>query len=122
MAKLSEHFHRDEFACKCGCGFDTVDAQLLAVLEHVRAAFNAPVVINSSCRCAEHNKRVGGGRYSQHLLGRAADIVVSGIEAGEVYDWLCGGYRGELGIGRYKSKGFTHVDTRRVAARWSDPG
>jgi hypothetical protein len=29
MGDLSENFSRREFECSCGCGMDTVDAQLL---------------------------------------------------------------------------------------------
>jgi len=53
--KLSKHFYRDEFACQCGCGFDTVDHELVKILEDVRKTFNAPVHISSGCRCEKHN-------------------------------------------------------------------
>lgn len=115
--KLSPNFYRDEFACKCGCGFDTVDAELLEILELARGSFQRPIVINSGCRCQEYNKSVAGTKNSQHLLGRAADIVVNGILPSRVAEW------GELllethgGIGRYKT--FTHIDTRSgKQARW----
>lgn len=116
MGDLARYFSRREFACKCGCGFDTVDAELLEVLTVVREHFDAPVTITSGCRCAEHNAAVGGSPNSQHLLGRAADIVVKGVPAIEVYRYLNLVYQGELGLGRYQT--FTHVDTRSTAARW----
>ena len=49
--KLNKYFHRSEFACKCGCGFDTVDTELLKVLTRLRVRFNKPVKITSACRC-----------------------------------------------------------------------
>ena len=76
MGDLSEHFSREEMACKCGCGLDTVDAELLSLLEKIRAHFDRPITINSGCRCEAHNRAVGGSKNSQHLIGRAADIVV----------------------------------------------
>jgi hypothetical protein len=33
-----------------------------------------PVIINSGFRCEAVNRRVGGVRNSQHLIGQAADI------------------------------------------------
>lgn len=115
--KLSVHFSRPEFACKCGCGFDTVDAELVDALEDVRMHFMAPVVINSACRCLEHNESVGGAKNSQHTKGRAADIVVKGATPAEVYEYLNKKYANEYGIGKYNS--FTHIDTRSgVSARW----
>lgn len=116
MGDLSPHFDRREFRCKDGCGFDTVDAELLEVLESVRQHFDAPVTINSACRCAPHNQRVGGSPKSQHLYGRAADIVVRGVAPNDVAGWLERTYLGRLGIGRYDT--FTHVDSRFPAARF----
>ncbi len=120
MGDLARHFSRREFACRDGCGFDTVDAQLLEVLTVVREHFDAPVTITSGCRCAEHNAAVGGSPNSQHLLGRAADFVVQGVAPDEVADWLDRTYAGRLGIGRYPKSGFTHVDSRLIPARWTE--
>lgn len=117
MGDLSANFNRREFACKCGCGFDTVDAALLEACEAVRQHFGAPVAINSACRCAAHNTRVQGSPKSQHLQGRAADIAVKGIPPAEVAQYLERAFLGRHGIGRYPT--FTHIDTRGTAARWS---
>ena len=99
--KLSDNFSRTEFACKCGCGFDTVDSLTLEALESIRKHFNKPVTVTSGCRCLAHNKAVGGSE------GRAADIQVKGVEPSAVAD-----YATSLGfsVGRYDS--FTHVDSR----------
>lgn len=117
MGDLSPHFSRAEFRCKClQCDFDTVDAVLLEVLESVRYYYDLPVIITSGCRCAAHNATVGGSANSQHLLGRAADIVVKGMSPDAVANYLEQTYPGRLGIGRYA--GFTHVDSRNTAARF----
>ena len=68
MGDISKHFNRAEFACKDGCGFDTVDAELLAKLEEIREHFDQPVIINSACRCHDHNAVIGGTENSQHLI------------------------------------------------------
>jgi len=114
--KLSEHFSREEFACKCGCGFDVVDAQLLEMLEDIRTRFNKPVKINSAARCPTHNKAVGGGERSQHLLGKAADIVIEGEQPGYVGSYVEAKKPTSFGIGVYET--FTHVDSRSERARW----
>ena len=114
--KLSAHFDRSEFACHCGCGFNTVDAELLTTLEIVRQHFDAPLTINSACRCSSHNEAVGGGSKSQHLIGRAADIVVEGVAPSEVADYIDQMWPDTYGLGRYNS--FTHVDTRVARGRW----
>lgn len=116
MGDISKHFNRSEFACKCGCGFDTVDIETLEVLEEVRTYFDKPVSINSACRCPDHNFKVGGSENSQHVKGRAADIVVAGIDPREVYSLLDRLYPDWFGLGSYDS--FTHVDTRSNKARW----
>lgn len=113
---LSKNFSRSEFACRCGCGFDTVDAELIEVLQSVRDYFDAPVTPESGCRCERHNIAVGGSQNSLHKIGRAADIKVAGVEPAEVQDYL-ETIMSAGGIGRYKT--FTHVDTRSNGpARW----
>lgn len=110
------NFSREEFACRCGCGFDTVDAELLEVLKQVRVHFNAVVRITSGCRCKERNHGEGGSPKSQHLYGRAADIQVEDVKPAEVAAYLetlipdCGG------IGIYSV--WVHIDTREQRARW----
>lgn len=117
MGDLSKNFSRHEFACKCGCGLDTVDAALVPVLQDIRDHFNAPVKITSGHRCAEHNRRVGGAARSQHLYGRAADIQVAGHSPKEVQDYLVAKYPDQLGVG-FNDR-FTHIDTRNNAARFN---
>ena len=111
---ISANFSRQEFACKCGCGFSAVDIELVQLLETVRRKFNAPITINSACRCGSHNKSVGGSKDSKHKLGIAADIAVKGIDPSDVYDFLCS--QDKYGVGKYNS--FTHIDVRNNKARW----
>jgi uncharacterized protein YcbK (DUF882 family) len=116
MGDISACFDREEFACSCGCGFDTVDAELLVILDKVRFHFDRPVMINSGCRCPSHNGAVGGAVRSQHVLGRAADIVVMDIDPDAVATYLDS--INAPGIGRYNN--FTHVDSRSSrGARWA---
>lgn len=114
MGDISEHFNRDEFACECGCGTDTVDAVLLEALEAIRSHFGQPILVTSGHRCASHNATVGGSMNSQHKKGRAADIIVSHTPPEDVAS-----FAEDLGmsVGRYDS--FTHIDSRSgPPARW----
>lgn len=118
MGDLSRNFSRREFKCQCNdCNYDTVDSELISVLEDIRQHFGEPVTINSGNRCPAHNRSVGGGASSQHLYGRAADIVVENIDPDSVALYLKMLYAGKYGIGTYSS--FTHIDTRSNGpARW----
>ncbi len=115
MSQLSKHFNRVEFACKCGCGQDTVDVALLPTLERVRVHFGSPTTIHSGNRCETYNSKVGGAKNSQHKKGRAADISVKGVPPAKVFAYLDASHPG--GLGEYST--FTHVDSREQRARWS---
>ena len=112
----SPYFKRYEFACRCGCGFDAVDVDLLRILDDVRVNFGAPVAINSACRCESHNAEIGGKKGSMHVKAKAADIVVKNIAPDDVHAYLCDKYPHTFGIGQYDT--FTHVDVRDAKARW----
>ena len=114
---ISPHFSREEFACKCGCGMDTVDVELVSVLEAIRVYFDCPVTITSGNRCEEYNKKIGGAMTSQHIKSRAADIVVQCAPAKVVQEFLDRYYPSSLGIGY--ADNFTHIDTRKKKARWT---
>lgn len=121
MSDLSQNFNRSEFECPCGCGYNTVDAELIAVLEKMRKAFiDKPIKINSGCRCVQHNAKISGAEKSQHRYGKAADIVVVGVESETVADYLESTYPDQYGIGRYHER--THIDVRSTVARWDKRG
>lgn len=111
MGDLSNNFSRWEFQCKCGCGENTVDSELLQVLEGIRENFGGMVVtVKSGHRCFEYNVSIGGSFDSQHLRGRAADIAILGCPAALVQRYLKNAYPGQYGIGSYTR--FTHIDTK----------
>lgn len=113
---LSAHFRRSEFACKCGCGFDTVDAKLVDLCEMIRW-FNGDkrIVIDSGCRCLARNTAEGGAEESMHLWGRAADMRVDDPQ--KVYDLFNKHFPTRYGFGVYHNR--IHVDSRSgPPARW----
>ena len=122
MRYLTKNFTRHEFECKCGCGFDRVNAKLVRALQKIRDAFGKPIYISSGCRCPVHNKAVGGVWNSQHTLGRAADIYWHG-DICELYNLVYDMYeRGELPdihfMKLYKSNNFMHIDVRKEKANF----
>ena len=80
--KLSEHFQLSEFCNWQKYPANVPTTQQVAnmaygcrqLLEPAREAIGCPIIINSGFRNADVNRRVGGVRNSQHLLGQAADI------------------------------------------------
>ena len=122
---MTRNFNIDEFDCTDGSEIPT-DVQLniaeLALqLEILRSHFNAPIHINSGYRSLEYNRSIGSNDSSQHVLGKAADIVVKGYTPDEVAEaiefLISAGLMKEGGIGRYNT--FTHYDIRGTRARWN---
>ena len=102
-----KHFTEDEFACKCGCGYNGPHPQLVAALDMVREEFGKPISILSGCRCPKHNAETPGAvEDSAHVRGYAADLRC--LDSGDRLDLLkiLPKYFSRIGI--YKS--FIHVD------------
>lgn len=117
MEKLTNNFSRSEFACECGCGFDTVDFMLVTVLQDIRDHFNAPIKISSGNRCKEENKNTkGAAKNSEHMKGKAADIKAIGVSPSAIYSYLNEKYPSKFGIGLYYNR--VHIDVRKERARW----
>lgn len=114
--KLSKNFRVREFACSDGSDPVFIAEELVEVLQRIRTHFGKPVTITSAYRTPTKNKSVSGTTYSQHLYGRAADIIVRDISPEKVSAYAETLLRNTGGIGTYKT--FTHVDTRPTKARW----
>lgn len=117
MGGLSKHFSRHEIACKCGCGFNSMDAETLRVADEVRDFVGKPITPSSGARCPAYNRKVGGVSFSQHVLARAMDLPVDNPR--EVYAYLHQKYPDRYGLGLYRT--FVHIDTRSTGpARWDE--
>lgn len=99
---LSTHFKLSEFACQRGkcpyCGDVAIaDTALIDGLERLRGMFcsilnrDVPIIISSGYRCILWNEELTKRSdwatypYSQHTLGRAADIpVIEGFTINEM--------------------------------------
>lgn len=113
LPKLSPHFVVAEVACK-HCGHAYIRRELLAALEDWRAVLGGPITLISGYRCPEHNRAVGGAKFSMHVEGYAADPTVP-VDVAELLPLhLFSGVGDEAGIVR-------HVDLRHLSAHNQTP-
>ena len=125
---LEKNFKLSEFDCKDGSRtpeehMDNV--KLLAKnLQFLRDYIGRPVEIISGYRSPDYNKRISGARSSQHMLAKAADIKIDGMEpwiVKKIIEHLIHeGHMMKGGVGIYKT--FVHYDVRGRNARWSGKG
>lgn len=124
--QLTDNFNKSEFECKCGCEMpDNVleNVKKLALsLQTLRDMIKKPIKVNSSYRCVYHNRSIGSNDSSQHVLGKASDIVIKGQipeqTANLIEVLISSGEIPEGGLGVYNS--FTHYDIRKTKARWDN--
>jgi uncharacterized protein YcbK (DUF882 family) len=96
--KLSEHFTLEEFirsdyATRNGIN-NTPSEEIIenlknlctVTLEPLRDIVKRPIQILSGYRCPELNTGIGGASNSQHLEGKAADIVVPQMSVDELFE------------------------------------
>lgn len=104
---VKDYFPEKLCACKCGCGFDRIDPQLVDRLNLVRELAGVPFEINSACRCEEHNMVEGGKPGSAHTTGEAVDIRIhNNVHRFFVLVGLFGAGFKRVGLG----KDFIHAD------------
>ena len=122
--KISAHFSVYEFACSDHSDTVLVDVALIEVLEQIRAHFGKAVHINSAYRTPAYNISIGGSPRSQHCLGTAADIRITGVDPIQIalYASSLPFYAKRGGIGYYSrvglKDGFVHIDVRSWKSRW----
>jgi hypothetical protein len=77
--------------------------------------------VTSGYRSPAYNKKVGGVKKSQHMLGNAVDILQPGMNTTQRQEFLQAAIdNGFKGIGIYNS--FTHLDIRSSRAAWGANG
>nr|DAI37245.1 MAG TPA: peptidase [Microviridae sp.]DAW67629.1 MAG TPA: peptidase [Microviridae sp.] len=113
--KITKYFKVKEFACKDGSPIVFVDEYLAILLDILRETIKKPVIVTSGYRTPEHNKKVGGAKYSYHMRGMAADITVKDMTPKEVAKELDKLAPNSCGIIVYKS--WVHFDTRNSKYR-----
>ncbi len=126
--QLEKNFNLDEFKCRDGSVVpDSLikNVSLLAKnLQVLRDELNRPIIIISGYRSPEYNKKIKGAKKSQHMIAKAADIIVKGMSPREVKSVIISlikeGRMHSGGIGLYTT--FTHYDVRGRNARWYGTG
>jgi|TARA_R110000822_G_scaffold309217_1_gene438332 uncharacterized protein YcbK (DUF882 family) len=122
--QLTKNFSLSEFACNDGSITPPPVIDKLKILaknlEVLREYLDKPIKVNSGYRSPLYNIRIGGAKTSQHLFGKASDIVVDGYTPKQVFDAIeTLQARGQMAIGGLKAYGtFTHYDIRGHVARW----
>lgn len=58
------------------------------VLQPLRIKLGKPIIITSGYRCPKLNQLVGGVKNSQHLEGKAVDIVVPGMSPNDLIAFI----------------------------------
>ena len=127
MGDLTKNLSRHEFTCQCGCGFDSIDFQVVEWIQDAvdylteSTGRDIWVDITSGNRCRIHNEAIGGSKASYHIKGRAADHKFFYRDNGkqvtpETVAALYEMKHPDCGIGRYHNR--THLDSRGHIARW----
>ena len=121
---MTKNFSKEEFDCNDGSEMPiNIYHNMVKVanqLQILRNHLGKPIQINSAWRSEEYNASIGGVKNSQHIMGRAADIVVRDLTSTEVYntieELIEKGDMLQGGIGLYDT--FVHYDIRGERARW----
>lgn len=106
MGDLSEHFDKAEFREHGSGKLQGPDPRLVTVLERLRALDGRPLKIVSGYRSAAYNRRIGGARNSQHIYGRAADILPGRFTVAQAVR------AGATGVGYDHDGWVVHLDVR----------
>ena len=83
-----KHFKKSEFTCKCGCGLNNIQLEVVKIADEVRDHFGNPAIVTSGTRCSKHNLEVGGVANSRHLKGKAIDIYVQNVSWYDLLEYL----------------------------------
>ncbi len=99
-----------------------MDPELIDLIFDLRQEFggDGTYEVISAYRSPKTNEMLRGrsdgiAKNSQHLLGKAIDVRLTGVELTELRDTAIAMQRG--GVGYYASPDFVHIDTVRVR-RW----
>lgn len=122
--RLTENFHLTEFKCHNG---KMVPVELLPNvqkladnLQIIRDHIGKPIHITSAYRPVEYNRKIGSKDTSQHVIAKAADIHVNGMNSKELYKIIEKLIKEKAihngGLGLYPT--FVHYDVRNKPARW----
>lgn len=122
---ITPNFSIEEFKCKDGTPYPDKWVSdrlkpLCEALEIIRKTIETPIHISSGYRSPEHNKKVSLATKSEHVEGRAVDIVTRTLSPLKLYNTIekliSDNKIPQGGLGLYRS--WVHYDIRGVKARW----
>ena len=87
---------------------DAMICNLALVLE---SKYNE-IKITSGYRSPEYNAKVGGAKRSQHVLGKAIDVIVKDVSPIKVAAFVLDNVPAVNGFGIDVYKGYVHLDCR----------
>ena len=110
-----KYFKESEFTMNNKCVFDKMDYELLCKLDLLRLYCDFPLVITSSYRSPEYNKKIGGSKNSMHIQGKAVDLkkLSDPIQESKLIYYV-----GKLGLGFVAEPNCYHIDTKNRFASW----
>lgn len=117
--RLTLSFRKSEMRCRCRsetCDAVAMDMGFMTKLQALRDEWGQPLIVTSAARCKSWNQKTGGAEKSQHMLGKAADILMPDASAIPRFVLIAEkiGFGG-IGIGLT----FVHLDSRDGHARWT---
>lgn len=120
MGNLSEHFNHQDFFCRCdackGSGQYKIHLGLVGALEMLRSRLGKDIKVRSAYRCESQNEKLGGGRKSFHIYGKAAHIYVDGLAPQELFK-KSREIEDIKGLGLNLDEGTVHIDLRNEETR-----
>lgn len=108
---LSKYFSASELKCRCRrkeCDALPIDPKFLQTLDTIREQYGIVMPVTSGVRCYYWNAKVGGFPKSQHLLGRAVDVLIANKKIPKFLT-ICK-MNGITGVG--VGDGWVHIDMR----------
>ena len=105
------NFTRDEFACKCGCGTNEVDDQVIDKAQEYRTALGFALPVTSGYRCPKHPVEARKSKPGTHAAGLAVDFGIRGDRARQLLKLVMTdpGIQG-IGINQKGAQRFIHID------------
>ena len=117
-SKISEHFSRRDFVCKCGTCKESIRLSLGLVggLELLRNMAQNRINILKGYICPEEAEKTNSLKRNYHTQGIAAEITVDTKDIRDVF-LLAEQIPEFMGIGLDLTKQCIHVDTRKAEKR-----
>jgi len=113
--KISMHFAKRDFVCKCGKCENAlkISLGLIGGLEMLRFLSRNRINIVRGYMCPDAAEKIGSIKRNYYTMGIAADITVDNVDPREVFR-IAAEIPEFRGIGLNLDAQFVHVDTRKA--------